>query len=207
MDHGRKRHERVRLPADAVGHLVEGDGVVGEAAVARDQPANLAEDLDEAGAIDDVGKIGRQQRRVVIGKVAGVPLQCARETAGLDRQRQDEQNALVLAAEDDHRLRPGRCADMLPPQRVPVVALEDRAIGGFLEPPPFSLHRLKVLVERQGDLAPRRARRGDHAGDRRGLHRNPRVEQDFRRRRQRHEFSPVYARGENTASFVLRSSK
>ena len=102
------------------------------------------------------GKARRQQRRVVVAELGAEPGQPARETARLDRERQQQQHLAAGVAADHHGgPHAARRADVALPGRKPIVGLEYGAVGALLERAPFLLDRCEVLVHRKLDVGTR----------------------------------------------------
>ena len=114
---------------------------------------DLAPQRRETRRVDPLGEILRQQRAVVVAKVAAEPSEPPRKAAGLDCKRQDEEQlAAAVAAGDDGGPGAAKAADVPLPGGEPVEALEHGAVGDLLERTPIRLDHSDAFVHGKTDI-------------------------------------------------------
>src|SRR5438128_1689185 len=103
-----------------------------------------------------IGKAPGQQRRIVVAQMRSEPGQTSNRAVGCDRQRQDEEKALVrIAAENDCRDGIMASADVMLPLREPVERLEHGAVDTRLERFPLLFDLTQVEVDLEFEDRPR----------------------------------------------------
>jgi hypothetical protein len=110
---------------------------------------------------DMLREVPGEQGRVVVAEIGRQPGQSAKGFAAPKSERDQEEDFAVRGSPDDDRRRDRLVrGDVLHPRRLPVVCLEDGAVGFALEGAPVLLETGKVAGEGKLDRSRSRHHRG-----------------------------------------------